>query len=298
MEFIPKYIAGKHGQIEVEYPHPDLKSILADTYGIIVYQEQIMQIASLMAGFSLGEADLLRRAVSKKKRETLDKERSHFVQGSLQQGYNEKDANAVYDMIVRFADYGFPRAHAAAYGVLAFQTAYLKAHYPVQFMASMLTAVMGTHRKVAEYVLDCRRTGIGVLPPDVNESGVLFTPVPGEETGTGHIRFGLAAIKNVGTLAVENIMLVRKERPFDSLLDFCRRVDLRVCNKRVVESLLQAGAFDCLPGHRAQLLCWTRPLTPRRNGVRSGMNFKSSCSTIWWRRRIGRFGIRIFLSSQ
>lgn len=252
MEFIPKYIGGKHGQIEVEYPHPDLTPILADTYGIIVYQEQIMQIASLMAGFSLGEADLLRRAVSKKKRETLDKERSHFVQGSLQQGYNETDANAVYDMIVRFADYGFPRAHAAAYGVLSFQTAYLKAHYPVQFMASMLTAVMGTHRKVAEYVLDCRRTGIGVLPPDVNESGVLFTPVPGE--GTGHIRFGLAAIKNVGTLAVENIMAVRKDRPFDSLLDFCRRVDLRVCNKRVVESLLQAGAFDALPGHRAQLL--------------------------------------------
>lgn len=252
MEFIPKFIAGKHGEIAVEYPHADLTPVLADTYGIIVYQEQIMQIASLMAGFSLGEADLLRRAVSKKKRETLDKERSHFVQGSLQQGYQENDANAVYDMIVRFADYGFPRAHAAAYGVLAFQTAYLKAHYPVQFMAAMLTAVMGTHRKVAEYVLECRRTGIGVLPPDVNESGVLFTPVPGE--GSGHIRFGLAAVKNVGTLAVENIMAVRKERPFDSLLDFCRRVDLRVCNKRVIESLLQAGAFDRLPGHRAQLL--------------------------------------------
>ncbi|CAM4365684.1 DNA polymerase III subunit alpha [Paenibacillus typhae] len=254
MEFIPKFIAGKHGEIEVDYPHADLTPILADTYGIIVYQEQIMQIASLMAGFSLGEADLLRRAVSKKKRETLDKERSHFVEGSLQQGYQEADANAVYDMIVRFADYGFPRAHAAAYGVLAFQTAYLKAHYPVQFMASMLTAVMGTHRKVAEYVLECRRTGIGVLPPDVNESGVLFTPVPGGEGGGGHIRFGLAAVKNVGTLAVENIMAVRKERPFDSLLDFCRRVDLRVCNKRVIESLLQAGAFDRLPGHRAQLL--------------------------------------------
>ncbi len=252
MEFIPKYIAGKHGQIEVEYPHADLKQILDDTYGIIVYQEQIMQIASLMAGFSLGEADLLRRAVSKKKRETLDKERGHFVQGSLQQGYTETDANAVYDMIVRFANYGFPRAHAAAYGVLAFQTAYLKAHYPVPFMAAMLTAVMGTHRKVAEYVLECRRSGIGVLPPDVNESGVLFTPVPGE--GTGAIRFGLAAVKNVGTLAVENIIEIRKERPFDSLLDFCRRVDLRVCNKRVVESLLQAGAFDQLPGHRAQLL--------------------------------------------
>ncbi|AIQ46265.1 DNA polymerase III subunit alpha [Paenibacillus sp. FSL R7-0273] len=254
MEFIPKFIAGKHGEIAVDYPHADLTPILADTYGIIVYQEQIMQIASLMAGFSLGEADLLRRAVSKKKRETLDKERSHFVQGSLQQGYQEADANAVYDMIVRFADYGFPRAHAAAYGVLAFQTAYLKAHYPVQFMASMLTAVMGTHRKVAEYVLECRRTGIGVLPPDVNESGVLFTPVPGGDRSSGHIRFGLAAVKNVGTLAVENIIAVRKERPFDSLLDFCRRVDLRVCNKRVIESLLQAGAFDRLPGHRAQLL--------------------------------------------
>lgn len=253
MEFIPKYIGGKHGQFEVVYPHPDLEPILADTYGIIVYQEQIMQIASLMAGFSLGESDLLRRAVSKKKRETLDKERSHFVEGSLQQGYSEQDANAVYDMIVRFADYGFPRAHAAAYGVLAFQTAYLKAHYPVQFTAAMLTAVMGNHRKVAEYVLECRRTGIGVLPPDVNESGVLFTPVPGEGSA-GHIRFGLAAVKNVGTLAVENIIAERKARPFDSLLDFCRRVDLRVCNKRVVESLLQAGAFDGLPGHRAQLL--------------------------------------------
>lgn len=252
MEFIPKYIQGKHGQIEVDYPHPDLLPILSDTYGIIVYQEQIMQIASLMAGFSLGEADLLRRAVSKKKRETLDRERSHFVDGSLKQGYTEGDANAVYDMIVRFADYGFPRAHAAAYGILSFQTAYLKAHYPVQFMSSMLTAVMGTHRKVAEYVLECRRMGIQVLPPNVNESRVLFTPVPGE--GIGHIRFGLAAIKNVGTLAVENIMMVRQERPFDSLIDFCRRVDLRVCNKRVVESLLQAGAFEGLPGHRAQLM--------------------------------------------
>ncbi|WP_310549783.1 DNA polymerase III subunit alpha [Paenibacillus glufosinatiresistens] len=256
MEFIPKYIQGKHGLAEVEYPHPDLIPILADTYGIIVYQEQIMQIASRMAGFSLGEADLLRRAVSKKKRETLDRERGHFVAGSLKQGYREADANAVYDMIVRFADYGFPRAHAAAYGVLAFQTAYLKAHHPVPFMAAMLTAVMGVHRKVAEYVLDCRRMGISVLPPDVNGSGVTFTPssAGGGESGSGHIRFGLAAIKNVGTLAVEGILEARKERRFDSLLDFCRRVDLRVCNKRVIESLIQAGAFDSLPGHRAQLL--------------------------------------------
>ncbi|OAB43250.1 DNA polymerase III subunit alpha [Paenibacillus glacialis] len=264
MEFIPKFIQAKHGLLQVEYPHEDLEPILKDTYGIIVYQEQIMKIASTMAGFSLGESDLLRRAVSKKKREVLDRERSHFVEGSLNQEYTEEEANKVYDMIVRFADYGFPRAHATAYGVLAFQTAYLKAHYPVQFMASMLTAVMGNHRKVAEYVLECRRMIIGVLSPDVNESGVLFTPVPvptlaqdkiGEgQADSGHIRFGLGAVKNVGTQAVENIMFIRKDKPFESLLDFCRRIDLRVCNKRVIESLIQAGAFDSLPGHRAQLL--------------------------------------------
>ncbi|MCA0755337.1 DNA polymerase III subunit alpha [Paenibacillus sp. N4] len=248
MEFIPKYIQGKHGQIAVEYPHPSLKPILADTYGIIVYQEQIMQIASLMAGFSLGEADLLRRAVSKKKREVLDEERGHFVKGSLKQGYTEEEANAVYDMIVRFADYGFPRAHAAAYGVLAFQTAWLKAHYPVAFMASMLASVTGNQRKTAEYVDECRRMGIEVLPPDINESGVSFSP-------SGHaVRFGLAAVKNVGTQAIEAILKEREERPFDSLLDLCRRADLRVVNKRVLESLIQAGALDSLPGHRAQLL--------------------------------------------
>jgi DNA polymerase-3 subunit alpha len=262
MEFIPKYIQAKHGVLQVEYPHEDLEPILKDTYGIIVYQEQIMKIASTMAGFSLGESDLLRRAVSKKKREVLDQERDHFVEGSLKQGYTVEEANRVYDMIVRFADYGFPRAHAAAYGVLAFQTAYLKAHYPVQFMASMLTAVMGNHRKVAEYVLECRRMAIGVLSPDVNQSGVLFTPVPAlamensleAVLGSGHIRFGLGAVKNVGTLAVENMIHIRQDKPFESLLDFCRRIDLRVCNKRVIESLIQAGAFDSLPGHRAQQL--------------------------------------------
>ncbi|MBN3522918.1 DNA polymerase III subunit alpha [Paenibacillus apiarius] len=248
MEFIPNYIQSKHGLKPVEYPHPDLEAILRDTYGIIVYQEQIMHIASKMAGFSLGEADLLRRAVSKKKREVLDKERQHFVEGSRGQGYTEEEANRVYDMIVRFADYGFPRAHAAAYGVLAFQTSYLKAHYPMEFMASMLTANMGSHRKIAEYIEDCRRLHIELLPPDVNESMVHFTPLEGA------IRFGLGAIKNVGTTAIESIIQERKEKPYADLLDFCQRVDLRVCNRRVIESLIQAGAFDMLPGHRAQLL--------------------------------------------
>jgi DNA polymerase-3 subunit alpha len=228
-----------------------------------------MQIASSMAGFSLGEADLLRRAVSKKKREVLDEQRAHFVAGALRQGYAEAEAHHVYDMIVRFADYGFPRAHATAYGVLAFQTAYLKAHYPMPFMASMLTAVMGNHRKTAEYVDECRRMGLAVLPPDVGASGTAFTPAPApaspEEPGPGAdaageagaavrgaIRFGLAAVKNVGTHAIDAILQERQNKPFASLLDFCRRVDLRVCNKRVIESLIQSGAMDSLPGNRAQ----------------------------------------------
>jgi len=312
MEFIPQFIQAKHGVSQPVYPHPSLEPILQDTYGIIVYQEQIMQIASTMAGFTLGQADLLRRAVGKKKREILDEQRTFFVAGSLQQGHDEETANRVYDLIVRFADYGFCRAHAAAYAVLAFQTAYLKAHYPVPFMASMLTSVVGNQRKTAEYVDECRHMGIRVLPPDVNESGVLFTPVrvggiradradstggdggsgrngdgadddesgensrnsdensggevgiaadgdgshvEGEsegEGGTEAIRFGLAAIKNVGTQAIEAIMKERRERKFDSLGDLCRRVDPRVCNKRVIESLVLAGALGSLPGHRAQ----------------------------------------------
>lgn len=253
MDFIPKYIAAKHGKAKVTYPHPSLEPILRDTYGIIVYQEQIMQIASKMAGFSLGEADLLRRAVSKKKREELDEQREKFVAGSVRQGYAAEDAHAVYDMIVRFADYGFPRAHATAYAVLAFQTAYLKAHYPVEFMAAMLTANISNQRKVAEYVDECRRMGIAVLPPDVNESSVLFTPVRREDQ-TFAVRFGLAAVKNVGIQAIESILSARASGgPFRDLVDLCRRVDLRVVNKRVLESLIAAGACDSLPGHRAQL---------------------------------------------
>ena len=247
MEFIPKYIDGKHGKITVEYPHDELQHILQDTYGIIVYQEQIMQIASHMAGFSLGEADLLRRAVSKKKREVLDEERAHFVKGSLRMGYDENSANSVYDMIVRFADYGFPRAHAVAYGVLAFRTAWFKAHFPVEFMASMLASVAGNLQKTAQYVDECRRMGIKVLPPSINESDSNFTP-----TAQG-VRFGLSAIKNVGTQAIDSIIAARQHGKFESMIDFCKRVDLRIVNKRVLESLILAGALDGLDGHRAQL---------------------------------------------
>lgn len=252
MAFIPQYIQAKRGQRRVTYPHPHLRNILEETYGIIVYQEQIMQIAAKMAGFHLGEADLLRRAVSKKKREILEKEREHFVSGCLKQGYSKEVADRVYDMIVRFADYGFPKAHATAYGMLAYQTAYLKANYPAPFMASMLTAVLGNHQKIAEYIDECRRMSIEVLPPDINESEIHFTPFrKGDDYA---IRFGLGAVKNVGLTAIENIIKVRREGAFRDLSDFCRRVDLKICGKKVIESLILAGAFDQLPGHRAQLL--------------------------------------------
>jgi DNA polymerase-3 subunit alpha len=252
MDFIPKFIQTKHKQIQAQYPHPDLQPILQDTYGIIVYQEQIMQIASTMAGFSLGQADMLRRAVSKKKREVLGEQRTHFVHGAISQGYAEQDAHLVYDMIVRFADYGFPRAHATAYGVLAFQTAHLKAHYPMYFMASMMTSVMGNQRKLAEYMDECRKMKVALWPPDVQESGIAFTPV--SRDGLYGIRFGLAAIKHVGAQAIESIIQERQVKPFHDLLDFCQRIDLRVCNKRVIESLILVGAFDRFPQHRAQLL--------------------------------------------
>lgn len=245
MEQIPRFIRAKHGKEPVTYPHPDLEPILKDTYGIIVYQEQIMQIASRMAGFSLGQADLLRRAVSKKKRELLNEQRAAFLAGCRANGYDEETGSRVYDLIVRFADYGFNRSHSAAYAVLAYQTAYLKANHPLAFMAALLTTVMDSQGKMAEYVEECRRMGIEVLPPDVNRSGRLFR-VEGNA-----IRFGLEAVKNVGTHAIEAILRERKRRPFRDLFDFCARVDLRHVNRRVLESLIQCGATESLGGHRA-----------------------------------------------
>ncbi|MFC4075780.1 DNA polymerase III subunit alpha [Salinithrix halophila] len=248
MEQIPRFIRAKHGQEKVDYPHPDLKPILSNTYGIIVYQEQIMRIASQMAGFTLGQADILRRAVSKKKRRILNEQRAVFIKGAIKQGYSEETGGKVYDLIVRFADYGFNRSHSAAYAVLAYQTAFLKANYPLYFMSALLTTVMGSHGKMAEYIEDCRRMGIRVLHPDVNESERAFA-VKGNA-----IRVGLAAIKNVGTHAITSILKERRQKPFHDLFDFCQRVDLRTCNRRVIESLIQCGAMDSLPEHRAQAL--------------------------------------------
>ncbi|RNB89563.1 DNA polymerase III subunit alpha [Brevibacillus fluminis] len=248
MEIIPDYIRAKHGLTKVQYAHPDLEPILQETYGCMIYQEQIMQISSKMAGFSLGESDILRRAVGKKKRELLAEQRAKFVAGSVRQGYDEALANQIYDLIVKFADYGFNKAHSVAYAVIAYQMAYLKANYPLAFMAALLSLSIGSQTRIAEYAEEAKRLGIAMLPPDVNRSEAGFIP---EEGG---IRFGLAAIKNVGYGAIDQITTEREGEHFRDLFDFCTRVDGRLVNRRVVESLILAGALESLPGHRAQQL--------------------------------------------
>lgn len=245
MEQIPRFIRAKNGLEKVNYLHPDLKGILENTYGIIIYQEQIMKIAAKMAGFSLGQADLLRRAVSKKKREWLLEYRQAFVKGCIEQGYDGATGERIYDLIVRFADYGFNRSHSAAYGVLAYQSAYLKANYPMEFMAALLQTVVGNHAKLAEYIEEAKRMGINVSPPDVQKSGLTFA------VENNSIRFGLLAVKNVGTQAIKNMIEAREKGPFHDLLDLCRRVDLHMCNRRVLSSLIECGAMDSFPGHRA-----------------------------------------------
>ncbi|NLP36071.1 MAG: DNA polymerase III subunit alpha [Firmicutes bacterium] len=249
MEQIPTFISNKHGLTPIQYLHPDLEPILKETYGIMVYQEQIMQVASKMAGFSLGEADLLRRAIGKKKIEILNEQREVFVKGCLAKGHTAKLANDLYDLIVKFASYGFNKSHAAAYALVSYQAAYIKAHYPTEFMAAHLTGHMLSTDKVAGYIADCKKMGISVLPPDINVSEKNFTV-----TGERVIRYGLAAVKNVGLGAIETILAARQEGgKFTSLRDFCSRVDLRSCNKKVLESLIKSGAFDCFGANRNQL---------------------------------------------
>jgi DNA polymerase III subunit alpha len=249
MEQIPVFVKSKHGKKKIKYLHPVLEPILAETYGVIVYQEQIMEIAARMAGFTLGQADLLRRAIGKKKIEILDEQQELFVQGCVDKGYTRELAVEIYDLILKFASYGFNKSHAAAYALIAYQTAYLKANYPVEYMAAIMTVYYSVSDKVALYIADCRRMGIEILPPDINESETHFTVV-----GEKRIRFGLAAVKNVGLGAIESIVAARKEKPFISMRDFVSRIDLRLCNRKVLESLIKCGAFDSLGGHRAQYL--------------------------------------------
>jgi DNA polymerase-3 subunit alpha len=252
LEFIPSYIRRMHGQEEVTYRHPELESILEETYGITVYQEQIMYTAMNLAGYSASEADNLRKAVAKKKARALRRQRKTFVEGAVERGIPEDTANAVFDDWEAFARYGFPKGHAADYAVICVQTAYLKAHYPLEYMTALLSVFKHDTDKVALYVSDCRRMGFDVLPPDINASSLDFTVEDREET-TG-IRFGLAAVKNVGEGAVEAILEARAEAGrFESLEDFAQRVDLRQVGRRALECLVKVGALSAF-GTRIALL--------------------------------------------
>lgn len=246
---VEDFISRKHGETPVTYLHPDLEPILRETYGVILYQEQVMHIASSLAGFTLGEADLLRRAMGKKKPEVIAGLREKFIKGAVERNISAEVADKVFDLMEYFAGYGFNKSHSAAYALVAYQTAYLKAHYSVEFMCALITSIMNNPDKVPLYIEECRRMGIEILPPDVNESNMDFTVV-GDK-----IRFGLAAVKNVGKGAIESIIQARETGgKFTSLSDFCMRVDLRQVNRRVIESLIKCGAFGSLGLNRAQLL--------------------------------------------
>ena len=246
---VTDFIDGLHGKKEVVYMHPLLESILKETFGVVLYQEQVMQIVQVLAGFSLGQADLLRRAMGKKKHELLMAQKEIFLQGCAKNGLETSLANHIFDLLTHFADYGFNKSHSAAYGLLAWQTAYLKAHYPVEFMAGVLTSIMDKTDKIPVYIQLCRQMGIKILPPDINSSAATF----GIEDGA--IRFGLAAVRNVGENAIVSMERVRAEGgKFRSLVDFCARVDMRAVNKRALESLIKCGAFDSIGTERNQLL--------------------------------------------
>jgi len=249
---VDDFIERKWGRRAVQYDLPELKELLEETYGVIVYQEQVMQISNRLAGYSLGEADLLRRAMGKKKLEEMAKERKHFVEGAVARGFAQRKIEKIFDLMEQFAGYGFNKSHSAAYAFLAFVTAYLKAHYPVDFMAALLTSETGNTAKVVKYINECRAMGITILPPDVNHSEWSFTPDANAPGGTG-IRFGMGAVKNLGQSAVEAIGRAREQLGrFRTIHQFAESVDLGAVNRRMIESLIRAGAMDSLEGTRAQ----------------------------------------------
>jgi DNA polymerase-3 subunit alpha len=244
---VDDFIERKWGRRAVQYDLPELKELLEETYGVIVYQEQVMQISNRVAGYSLGDADLLRRAMGKKKVEEMAKQRERFVKGALERNFPQKKVEKIFDLMEQFAGYGFNKSHSAAYAYLAFVTAYLKAHYPIDFMAALLTSETGNTAKVVKYINECREMSIRILPPDINHSEWSFTP-DGEA-----IRFGLGAVKNLGQGAVEAIGKSREQDgAFKSIYEFCERVDLSAVNRRMIESLIKAGAMDELEGTRSQ----------------------------------------------
>jgi DNA polymerase-3 subunit alpha len=249
MDNIPRFIACKKGEEQPDYLHPLLEPILKETYGIIVYQEQVMQIAQVLSGYSLGEADLLRRAMGKKIKSEMDAQKARFIQGTSAKGIDPDRADYIFELVAKFAGYGFNKSHSAAYGVVAYQTAYLKANYPVEFLAASMTLDMGNTDKLMLFRREAQRMGVKVIPPSVNASGVDFA------VKDGAILYSLAALKNVGAGAIEHLVAVRRDGgPFKSIGDFARRIDARVLNKRALESMAKAGAFDSLNPNRAQIL--------------------------------------------
>ncbi|PTQ66478.1 DNA polymerase-3 subunit alpha [Nitrosomonas oligotropha] len=250
MDLIPEFIDRKHGRKTIEYLDPRLEPILGPTYGIMIYQEQVMQIAQVIGGYSLGSADLLRRAMGKKKVEEMAQQRDIFVSGAINNNLSEDKATELFGLMEKFAGYGFNKSHAAAYALIAFQTAYLKAHYPAEFMAACLSADMDDTDKVQIFVEDSIANGLTILPPDINLSDYRFVPVDSKT-----IRFGLGAVKGTGESAVNSIITVRGQTgPFSDLFDFCNRVDRRIANRRVMESLIRVGAFDTIDTNRASLI--------------------------------------------
>ncbi|EUJ10083.1 DNA-directed DNA polymerase III PolC [Methylophilaceae bacterium 11] len=250
MDLIPDFCRRKHGLQRVEYPHPATEAILKETYGIAVYQEQVMQIAQVVAGYSLGGADLLRRAMGKKKPEEMVAQRAIFNEGAQKNGLNEKQANDLFDLLEKFAGYGFNKSHAAAYALVAYQTAYLKAHYPAAFIAATMSADMNNTDNVRIFFDDCAPNQIDVLPPDINQSVYQFKPLNAKQ-----MLYGLGAVKGTGLAAIDLILASRQQDgQFSDIFDFCARLDLRKVNRRVIESLIRAGAFDTIEANRAALL--------------------------------------------
>jgi DNA polymerase III subunit alpha len=247
---VDDFINRKHGRAKVVYPHPKLEPILRPTYGVILYQEQVMQIAQVLAGYTLGAADILRRAMGKKKPEEMAKQREIFCQGAIERGVNADLANQIFDLMEKFAGYGFNKSHSASYALIAYQTAWLKAHYPAAFMAAVLSSDMDRTEKIIILLDECKAMKVHVSPPDINKSAYFFNVI-----NDHHLMYGLGAIKGVGEAAIENIITARKEKgPFEDLFDFCYRVDLRKVNRRVIEALIKSGCFDFSSIHRAKLM--------------------------------------------
>lgn len=243
---VDDFIERKHGRQKIVYLFDELETVLQETYGVIVYQEQVMKIASTIAGYSLGEADILRRAMGKKKAEVMAEQRELFMKRALERNFNEKKAGELFDLMAFFAGYGFNKSHSAAYALIAYQTAYLKANYLPEFMACLISLEATNADKMSFYLQEAKDMGLDIMPPNINRSEIKFSVFE------NHILFGLQGIKNVGLASLENIIAERAKKPFADLFDFCKRIDLRTSNKRVIEHLIWAGAFDTLPGNRAQ----------------------------------------------